>query len=168
MVQGYEEAEHLRSVLHGLSFEHQGEDWKIAAMDHTKVIQLTDCRSLESYLNQPGGGTTGDKRLAIDLRYLRQAAWRKPGELDGDPLYGENVPENGTTRILWVETKTMLADALTKKMKTPQLDLLLQNGWLEVDTDKSVSKKAESRNRSMAKKNDGCEIRETDMHVQPH
>ena len=157
MVQGYEEAEHLRSVLHGLCFDHVDDGWRIPAMDHTKIIQMTDCRSLESYLTQPGGGSTQDKRLAIDLSYLRQATWRKPGEMYGDPLYGEAVPSDGTTQVLWVETNTMLADAMTKRMKTPQLDLFLKTGWLEVNRDKTVSKKAEVRARSTAKENHGCE-----------
>ena len=57
-------------------------------MDSINLYQFTDCRSLEAHLHQAGTGTTGDKRLAIDLSYLRQVLWCQPGEENGDPLYG--------------------------------------------------------------------------------
>ena len=36
--------------------------------------------------------------------------WRCKGELLGDPLYRDAVPPDGTTKVEWVETKTMVAD----------------------------------------------------------
>ena len=151
MVQCYEEAEHLRSVLHGLRHDHQGHEWKIPAMDSTHIYQLTDCRSLEAHLHQAGTGTTGDKRLAIDLSYMRQVLWRGCGEENGDPLYGDQVPKDATTHAVWVETKTMVADCLTKKMKCEQMEKMLRDGSLAVDMNKETSKKAMARNRSEMK-----------------
>ena len=178
MVQGYEEGEHLRSVLHGLRHDHHGNEWKIKAMDSVHLYQITDCRSLEAHLHQAGTGTTGDKRLAIDLSALRQVLWRQPGEEFGDPLYCDKVPENGTTHAVWVETKTMVADGLTKKMKCVQLQTLLLEGTLTFDMNKENSKKQMAKERSelqnetefasvpslVCKENLGCEIWSLSMH----
>ena len=136
MVRGYEEAEHLRTVLYGLRHDLEG-DWRVKALDFVDVHLVTDCRSLEAHLKQPGLSSTLDKRLAIDMSALRQMIWRCPGELHGDPLYGDSVPEDGTTKAAWVETKTMLADGLTKKMKCRQLLEFMNTGALAFDTDRT-------------------------------
>ena len=136
MVQGYEEAEHLRTVLFGLCHDREG-DWRVKALDFVDVHLVTDWRSLEARLKQPGLSTTSDKRLAVDMSALRQMVWRCPGELHGDPLYGDSVPVDGTTKATWVETKTMLADGLTKKMKCPQLLEFMNTGALAFDADRT-------------------------------
>ena len=148
MVQGYEESEHLRAVLHGLEQEHQNSHWVTASMDARTVVQLTDCRSLDDHLRQGGLSSTGDKRLAIDLSAMRQVVWRQPGELHGDPLYHEEVPQNASTKVVWIETSTMLADALTKKMKSSQLDNFLKTGFASIDMDKTYSKKGEQKSKA--------------------
>lgn len=99
-------------------------------MDFTHIYQFTDCISLEAHLHQAGAGTAGDKRLAIDVSYLRQVLWRRCGEENGDPLNGDHVPKDTTSHAIWVETKTMLADCLTKKMKCDQMEKLLRDGSL--------------------------------------
>ena len=140
MLSGYEEAEHLRAVLDGM--QHTDSDHKlIRAMDSINIHMLTDCRSLEEHLKQAGLHTVGDKRLAIDLCGLRQMIWREHGQEVGDPLYSDFPPEQGSTKVRWVETKTMLADSLTKEMKCRQIIEVMQAGTLTVDFDKSVSKK---------------------------
>ena len=100
-----------------------------------------DCRSQESHLLQAGLRSTGDKRLAIDLSALRQAVWRTQGEDDGDPLYGEKVPETGTTRATWIDTSTMVSDCLTKKMKCKQVEGLMTSVKLHFLMDETVSKR---------------------------
>ena len=140
MVQGYEEAEHLRTVLFALRNDLVG-DWQVKALDSTVVHLLTDCRSLEAHLKQPGLGTTSDKRLAIDMSALRQMIWRCPGELHGDPLYGDSVPSSGTTKAEWIETKSMVSDALTKKMKSVQLLEFMDTGVLIFDMDRTSKRK---------------------------
>eukprot|EP00435_Cladocopium_sp_Y103_P074685 s182_g50.t1 len=168
MVQCYEEAEHLRSVLHGLRHDHQGHDWKVPSMDSVHIYQYTDCRSLEAHLHQAGTGTTGDKRLAIDLGYLRQVLWRQRGEVNGDPLYGDHVPADATTHATWVETKTMVADCMTKKMKSEQMETLLQKGILAFDMNKENSKKAMAKERKMDKmeQNEANDVKmDAELHV---
>ena len=136
MVSGMEEAEHFRVVIDGMKYDVTG-DWVTKAMDHTQVHMLTDCRSLEAHLLQSGMRTTSDKRLAIDMSALRQVVRRPPGELYGDPLGQDSLPPNGTTKVEWIETSSMAADALTKKMRSEQLLLLTRTGWMKIDRDRS-------------------------------
>ena len=127
MVLGYENAEHLRAVLYGL--EHGGDRPDLVrAMDARKVVLFTDCKSLEQHLRQPGLHTVGDKRLAIDLSALRQLIWRLPGEDVGDPMLADAPPPTATTTTKWIDTATMIANGLTKRMKSAQIDDLMKNG----------------------------------------
>ena len=45
----------------------------------------------------------------------------------------------------WIETSTLLADGLTKKMKSQQLYAFLETGFSRVDLDRSHSKKEEQK-----------------------
>ena len=123
MLAGYEDAEHLRMVLHGLKTPHDPRttSWQTESKDAITVHAVTDCRSLRDHLVQCSGGEVQDKRLAIDLCGLRQIIWRDVGEEYGDPMMSENVPEGSTTKVKWCDTKTMLADGLTKHMDTADL-----------------------------------------------
>ena len=143
MVSGLEEAEHMRAVMFGMRHVLQG-DWQVRAMDAVTIQMLTDCRSLEAHLLQSGMGTTSDKRLSIDMSALRQMIWRENGEAYGDPLNTDGIPAGATTKVEWIETKSMPADALTKRMRSEQLHLLMAKGTLKIDRDRS-SKKAGSR-----------------------
>ncbi|CAE7485137.1 RE2 [Symbiodinium sp. CCMP2592] len=116
---GSVEAEHARSVLHGLYEEPPKLDataWVIGAQDRCPVMWVTDCMSLLTHLLNPAAGTVGDKRLAIDLCSLRQELWRRPGEYVGDPLGHDRPPLDPSTCIVWTSTDKMLADGLTKKI----------------------------------------------------
>ena len=82
---------------------------------------------------------------------MRQVLWRRCGEENGDPLYGDQVPKEATTHDVWVETKTMVADCLTKKMKCEQMEKMLRDGSLAFDMNKENSKKAEARSLNKRK-----------------
>ena len=85
MLAGYEEAEHVRGVLHGL--RNTNHDAKmIQAMDSIEIHLLTDCRSLEEHPKQAGLHTVNDKRLAIDLCGLRQLVWQTQSGSRGSSL----------------------------------------------------------------------------------
>eukprot|EP00434_Breviolum_minutum_P026590 symbB.v1.2.023504.t1/scaffold2074.1/size157288/4 len=45
---------------------------------------------------------------------------------------GRWKPENRATLVKWIDTKSMVADALTKEMKPEQLSELTSKGWLQV------------------------------------
>ena len=147
MLSGYEDAEHLRQVIHGLYHTHHAREtgWRVAAMDSMNVIKLTDCRSLSEHLLQAGLGEVGDKRLAIDISGMRQMVWRERGQEVGDPLYADFPPVNATTRVHWISTKTMLSDGLTKHMLTDDLRHVMSGNDYQVNMN------------FHAKKKDGCE-----------
>ncbi|CAE7212571.1 RE2 [Symbiodinium sp. CCMP2592] len=126
MVSGYEGAEHLRQVLHGLHTLDKAPGEVTDAMDKYNLVMMTDCKILEQHLKQPGLHT--DKRLAIDPSDLRQLVWRLPGEDFGDPMVSDRPPESATTTVTWIDTASMLADGLTKRMSSPQLDEMMKYG----------------------------------------
>ena len=140
MVAGLEEAEHMRTVMFGM-LHSLDKGWRTAAMDFIDVHMYTDCRSLEAHLLQAGLGSTNDKRLAIDMSALRQMVWRKRGEEYGDPLGDDKIDDNCTTRVEWIETSSMPADSLTKRMRDDQLLNMMATSELRVDRDRA-SKKA--------------------------
>ena len=141
LIAGYEEGQHLRALMWGMNNDFRDKDL-ISAMDQMTLAMLTDCRSLEQHLRQPGLSTVADKRLAIDLSSMRQLIWRKKGELVGDPLLTDEPPDDATTVVKWIDTSTMLSDGLTKKMKSYQIDQAMLKGTLEVSFQKVLSSKA--------------------------
>ena len=127
LLQGAEEADHLRFVLHGLTHLHgrSQSEWLAEAQDRISVLWITDCKSVEQHVNQPGMSSVADKRLAIDLCGLRQSVWRQLGEEYGDPLILDHLPSDRTTKLIWTSTDRMIADSLTKSMKPgPLLDAM--------------------------------------------
>jgi hypothetical protein len=71
-----------------------------------------------------------------------------------ETLYGDHVPEDATTHAMWVETKAMVADCLTKKMKSEQMEVLRCEGTLAFDMNKENSKKAMAKACSMGNRNE--------------
>ncbi|CAE7702117.1 TY4B-J, partial [Symbiodinium sp. CCMP2456] len=143
LISGYEEAEHLRALLWGVTHDYHSPNL-IEAMDNTLLVMMTDCKSLEQHLRQPGLSTVADKRLAIDLSAMRQLIWRRKGELTGDPLLTDEPPDDATTLVKWIDTATMLADGLTKKMRNLQIDKAMLKGTVEVSYVKLGNSKAEA------------------------
>ena len=141
---GSEETEHVRQVMfviknHDVDVPKHEKYQK--AMDHMKCLWLTDCRSLSDHLCNPAMSEVTDKRLAIDLTSLRQEIWRAPGESVGNPTYSDSMPPDGTTLIRWISTKSMVADSLTKMMKSEQMTRLMNTGELEVEYEASTPEK---------------------------
>ncbi len=131
---GSEECEHVRQVMYALkNYPNYGSPSKnyVAALDHMTCLWITDCRSLRDHMLTPGMSEVSDKRLAIDLTALRQEAWRSVGASVGNPTYSDTLPEKRATYVRWVATASMVADALTKEMKTVQLDEATGTGWLQ-------------------------------------
>lgn len=135
MLAGYEDAEHLRMVLHGLRVPHdpRNTSWQTGAKDMTNLHFVTDCRSLRDHLMQGSGGEVQDKRLAIDLCGLRQIVWRQREEDLGAPMLSEEVPTDGTSKVRWCDTKTMLADGLTKHMDTSDLRRVMSGSLIHME-----------------------------------
>ena len=55
------------------------------------------------------------------------------------------MPEDATTHAMWVETKAMVADCLTKKMKNEQMEVLRREGTLAFDMNKENSKESDGK-----------------------
>ena len=136
LLQGSEEAEHVRQVLFHLKNKAPAvkkNDIFREAMNDTKLLWCTDCRSLTDHIVNANMTEVSDKRLAIDLTSLRQTIWRRPSESEGNPVYSESLPEDATTLIRWISTGSMVSDALTKQMRADQLDELTGEGYLKVE-----------------------------------
>ena len=95
------------------------------AMNH---VWLTDCESLHSFLINPVAAPVEDKRLEIDLLDLRQLLWE-----DHHGKHKDSIDEDQTERVFWIDTSTMLADPLTKAMKSERLDTALQTCFLDLE-----------------------------------
>ena len=147
MLAGYEDGEHLRMILDGLHHGHdQGDpNWRMRAQDGTDLIKLTDCRSLSDHLTQQGLGEVNDKRLAIDLCGMRQMIWRRRHEEVGDPLFSDQPPQDGSTRVLWISTKTMLADALTKHMDASDVRAAMNGLSLKIELQGTKSDRGQKK-----------------------
>ena len=105
-------------------------------MDNIHVELFTDCRSLDEFVNQSGLHSVSDKRLAIDLTGIRQQIWRKQHEETGDPLITDKLPGNASTKLSWVCTEKMAADALTKSMKPKALSTVMGGKWISLTPEK--------------------------------
>ena len=97
-------------------------------------LLLTDCRSLHDHLNADVPATVSDKRLQIELNAMRQSLFKDTGARSTDVF-----PEGGD-RLRWIETSTMIADALTKSMKPAFLLRVLLDGEYRVCATKQRNK----------------------------
>lgn len=129
---GSEEGEHVRQFMHTVKNLDDGVDKKMKATDHMTMLWMTDCRSLSEHLQNPAMSMVSDKRLAIDLTALRQEIWKKRDEAVGNPTYADELPSDAPTKVAWVSTGTMVADGLTKTMRSDQLENLMKNAHLKV------------------------------------
>ena len=143
-----EDAEHMRQLLYVVKNKATAlkrTEKFINAMDATIISWYTDCRSLSDHLTNVNAAAVSDKRLAIDLTSLRQELCReRAGNLVGNPSYSDELPSNRTTLCLWVATKTMPADSLTKGMESPQMDELMKTGCLQMTMQQQHSGQKES------------------------
>ena len=97
-------------------------NWEESAAQAMGHCWMTDCESLYEHLMSQRLNSIENKRLAIDLKALRQYIWERNGDrtLEVDCSCGD-YPR-------WIDTSVMLADPLTKAMKTDRLDETLRTG----------------------------------------
>ena len=80
------------------------------------------------------------KRLAIDLKALRQSVWERAGERT------DVVDSTSGDYPRWIDTSTMIADPLTKTMAATRLEDTLMTGLLDLrPTEESLLIKAKNR-----------------------
>ena len=109
-------------------------DWDYHTTRFMRNVWMIDCNSLNDHLRNPTCTKCSDKRLSIDLAALRQMIWLTPdGELRED--IGPDQPD----MVRWIDTSCMVADCLTKRMRSDRLSECLRSCWLDLNpTDESV------------------------------
>ena len=81
-------------------------------------LWLSDCGSLVAHRQTQTEAIPDDTLLSIGIAVLRQGLWQGP---DGEP-YEELPAEADAAHIVrWIDTSTMIADCLPKKMKADVL-----------------------------------------------
>ena len=89
-------------------------------------VWLTDCDSLYEHLISPKMKQVANKRLAIDLKALRQQVWERAGERT------DVVDSTSGDYPRWIDTSTMIADPLTKTMSATRLEGTMMTGFLDL------------------------------------
>ena len=97
-------------------------------------VWMIDCNSLNDHLRNPTFTKCSDKRLSIDLAAFPQMVWLTPdGELR------EKIGSDQPDMVRWIDTSCMVADCLTKRMRSDRLSECLPSCWLDlIPTDESV------------------------------
>ena len=93
-----------------------------------------------------------NKRLAMDLRSLRQQIWERDGERT------DVVDHTNGDYPRWIDTSTMIADPLTKVMSSERLDRTMMTGFFDMrPAAESLAIKARNRQARQAKKDEDKE-----------
>ena len=109
-------------------------DWEYHTARFMRNVWMNDFTSLNDLLRNPTFTKCSDKRLSIDLAALRQMVWLTPG---GELL--EKIGSDQPDMVRWIDTSCMVADCLTKRMRSDRLSGCLRSGWLDlIPTDESV------------------------------
>jgi hypothetical protein len=109
--------------LRGLIAEMKGDlkslhNWYEVSRKTVPHLILSDCRSLTQHVNAEVPARCSDKRLQIEMSSIRQSLYD-----EGDRTW-DKWPEGGDC-VEWVATATMIADCLTKPMKSDFLRRVL-------------------------------------------
>ena len=149
---GVEAADQLRAAIADMFGPSSRKQWEIEATSAIQLVWVTDCDSSRSALASPTMGKPTDKRLGITIASLRQAIWRRRGEVIGAPMVTDTLPSSSdaTDICRWVDTDCMLADALTKQMSPEKLVAAMDtNTWkLEQPIESIVRKRDKQRERA--------------------
>ena len=159
---GCEAGEYVRALL--MEFQHPTEDFNTLEREYakSKLLCMTDAKSLESTLNKDCGQPT-DKRVRILVAQIKE-------------LIGENTYEDDDAAFAhWLDTSQMLADVLTKVgcEREPLLAALHDGSWQLSPSSEALAKKARIRAGRRARKaaaKEGCEFpmkHEHDMSMEP-
>ena len=103
-------------------------DWMESSRSTVRLLWLTDCESLHSYLCNPIPAGNEDARLELDLEDLRQILWE---DVNGNPQ--ESLQEDDYNKVRWIDTSTMIADPLTKGMNPSQMLEFLKTGVIDLE-----------------------------------
>ena len=101
-----------------------------------------------TYLVNPVAAPVEDKRLEIDLLDSRQILWE---DWLGNPK--DEITEDQCDKCIWIDTSTMIADPLTKSMRTDRLDQAMSSCWLDLlpTVESQMAKLMKQTNRAKSK-----------------
>ena len=151
---GVEEGDRLRAAIADLYGKLDYKKWEASAAAFMPQMWFTDCRSVRDALTRPVFQKMADKRLSIEISSLRQNLWREPGEAVGSPQLKDEIPENATDKVRWIDTDVMIADPLTKTMEPIKMVQTLDgNLWdLEQPIEAVQKKRAKQNSRRKIQK----------------
>ena len=89
-----------------------------------RKVWLDDCNSLSDHIRNSTFTKCSDKRLRIDLAALRQKVWIIP---DGE--FRKEIGSDQHDMVRWIDTSCMVADCLTKRMRSDRLSASDRAGW---------------------------------------
>ena len=102
-------------------------NWEDICREQCPQLSMSDCMSLVKHLNAPIMARCQDKRLEIEMKAIRQSL-----RDDQDKETYEKFARGGD-KLIWIHTSSMVADALTKKMKPDFLIGVLRTNRYRVD-----------------------------------
>ena len=140
MTKAVEAGTRIRAAIVDMKGQLDIRNWEESASQSMGHCWMTDCDSLYEHLMSQRFNAIENKRLAIDLKALRQFIWERSGErtLEVDCSCGD-YPR-------WIDTSVMLADPLTKAMKSDRLQQTLKTGLFDLrPTEESLMIKEKNR-----------------------
>ena len=102
-------------------------NWEDICREQCPQLSMSDCMSLVKHLNAPIMARCQDKRLEIEMKAIRQSL-----RDDQDKETYEKFVRGGD-KLIWIHTSSMVADALTKRMKPDFLIGVLRTNRYRVD-----------------------------------
>ena len=140
LTNGTESGARIRAAIVDARGKLDHRNWELSASENMSHVWLTDCDSLYEHLISPSTKQVANKRLAIDLKALRQSVWERAGERT------DVVDSTSGDYPRWIDTSTMIADPLTKTMAATRLEDTLTTGLLDLrPTEESLLIKAKNR-----------------------
>ena len=148
MVYATEASDFIRATISSLRGLFKRRNWEYEVAKQLPNVWMTDCQSLRVYITNPVSQGSEDKRLEIDLESLRESLWE---DADGNPK--DSIEETQTDRPRWIDTSTMIADPLTKSMRTDRLDQAMSSCWLDLlpTVESQMAKLMKQTNRAKSK-----------------
>jgi hypothetical protein len=144
LCKGVEAGTRLRAAIVDMKGQLDIKDWEESASGKMGHVWMTDCESLYEHLISPKANTIDNKRLAIDLLYLRQLVWERNGERT------QYIDHSSGDFPRWIDTSTMIADPLTKAMSCERLSKTMMTGILDLQPT-AESLRIKERNRKARK-----------------
>ena len=147
IIKAVDDAHRIRATMADMDGRPDLQNWEGSSAVTRRCLWLSDCEDVVSHLTSPYQRHCEDGRLAIDISSLRQLLWEKP-----DGSLRENIDEDATDKLSWIDTSAMLVDCMTKRMRGDAMREFLQSGRLSLNaTDKGILQKMKKKSAQARK-----------------